>query len=355
MVVRVSILGRAAAGRAYHAFLAVPAAAGFFDLWHRLHRDKALIVMYHGVLPAAATRDLHFNNNHVSTDSFEWQLRFLRDRYTLVPLSEILRRLRDGAPVGGLAAVTFDDGYLSIYEHAASILFRLGIPATVFLIAGLVGSGCLTWYDRLELLLRGSHDNRLEVNGRRYHFDGRSRDSTWALKTFLKTLPPDERDDAITRLFPEPRLSVQTVEEPFRLMDWPQVLELHRRGLSFGVHSYSHPNLSRVPALALAREIDAATRIVADRLSMSVAQLCFSYPDGDFNLTIRNHVEGLGLLGAVAVIDDLVRPGSDPFTVPRVGIYSNYSQAMFRDSTVGFTRHLKRFRPSPLSRFAMTS
>jgi peptidoglycan/xylan/chitin deacetylase (PgdA/CDA1 family) len=50
----------------------------------------------------------------------------------IVPLATIVERLRSGASLDGLVAVTFDDALLGVAEHAVPILSDLGVPATVF-------------------------------------------------------------------------------------------------------------------------------------------------------------------------------------------------------------------------------
>src|SRR5207249_10245504 len=128
----------------------------------------------------------------------------------------------------------------------------------------------------------------------------------------------------------------------YRLMDWSQILALHAGGFSFGVHSATHPNLSRVTPQNLSREIDEAAHELSIRLRVPLSELCFSYPDGDYNETLKRRIASSGLYGAVTVREALVTGGDDPYALPRVGISRHHSPASFLDVTVGFTRFLKR-------------
>ena len=67
-------------------------------------------------------------------------LGWLAAHYDVVPLHEFVDRLTRGAVLRSLAAVTFDDGYTGVFEHAVPILDALGIPATVFIVADAVGA-----------------------------------------------------------------------------------------------------------------------------------------------------------------------------------------------------------------------
>jgi peptidoglycan/xylan/chitin deacetylase (PgdA/CDA1 family) len=75
----------------------------------------------------------------VKVEAFEAQMRFLMEHAQVVTLKELL----SGASSSGshfTCAVTFDDGYASVYNHAFLILRALGLPATVYLTTSVVGA-----------------------------------------------------------------------------------------------------------------------------------------------------------------------------------------------------------------------
>jgi peptidoglycan/xylan/chitin deacetylase (PgdA/CDA1 family) len=98
-----------------------------------LSRRRAVILMYHSL----RTQGPFFS---VRPDDFEWQMHYLsRNRIPVVRLSELVRRLRAREPLGGAVAITFDDGYQDNYTLAFPILQRYGFPATIFMVAGMIG------------------------------------------------------------------------------------------------------------------------------------------------------------------------------------------------------------------------
>src|SRR5437870_2540680 len=139
-----------AAGVYHAAALPMLSSSGLFRLLRWLQRRSALILMYHGVMDTAGRGQPLPNVNQVDVAALRWQLEFIRKHYTVVPLIEIVRRIKRSEPIDGLAAITFDDGYLTVYENAAPILRVLNLPSTVFLIAGCVEQGHMPWYDRVE-------------------------------------------------------------------------------------------------------------------------------------------------------------------------------------------------------------
>src|ERR1043166_8770341 len=108
--------------------------------------DAALILCYHNVV-APGDDTVREASLHLAADRFERQMRWLAAHYQVVTLRELVDRLAVGRSLGTLAAVTFDDGYAGVYAHALPILQRLGLPATVFLVAEAVGTATAFAWD----------------------------------------------------------------------------------------------------------------------------------------------------------------------------------------------------------------
>lgn len=95
------------------------------------------VLMYHSVYPQAPAQ----NRLSVSAESFERQMRFLRDRaYNVVHLDELAGMIRSGTPIPPkTVAVTFDDGYRNNYQHAFPVIKKYKIPVTMFIIVDEIG------------------------------------------------------------------------------------------------------------------------------------------------------------------------------------------------------------------------
>ncbi len=116
------------------------------------HRVQTPVVLYHSVEPndhnPLLTGDIH----NITPEILHAQLSFLKKHFSIVPVDEIVERLQSGKNVKGLGAVTFDDGYRSVFEHAAPVLEDTGITATVFLTTSLL-QGDVLWRDKIRLLI----------------------------------------------------------------------------------------------------------------------------------------------------------------------------------------------------------
>lgn len=224
----------------------------------------------HEAIPILAYHSVHPRRTDplsVHPDALERQLQWLLSRgHRFVSLQEYhAHYLRE--QTRGLAAVTFDDGYEDNFLHAFPILQRLNIPATIFLVSGLVG--------------------------------GRGDDPSAALEA---------------RLGPHP------------LLTWSQILEMQENGISFGSHTVTHPWLTRLPPETARREIAVSKVTLEARLGRSVSYFC--YPAGHHDPVVTELVRAAGYAGAVVTPR---APGvqEGPFTLKRVGIYHHDTPARF--------------------------
>jgi len=71
----------------------------------------------------------------ISPNDFRIHMEYLRDNdFTVIPLDEMIERLRNHEELPEKAvAITFDDGYLSIYDEAFPLLQGFDFPFTVFI------------------------------------------------------------------------------------------------------------------------------------------------------------------------------------------------------------------------------
>ncbi|HEY9055352.1 MAG TPA: polysaccharide deacetylase family protein [Rectinemataceae bacterium] len=109
---------------------------------------RVVILMYHNIVFGRTgneyNRDIY---------NFEHDLAFIRARYQIIDLGELLdyaagkKKLEHDA-----AIITFDDGDLSMYAIAYPLLREYGIKATFFLISGFVGDvGYMNWNQIAEM------------------------------------------------------------------------------------------------------------------------------------------------------------------------------------------------------------
>jgi peptidoglycan/xylan/chitin deacetylase (PgdA/CDA1 family)/CelD/BcsL family acetyltransferase involved in cellulose biosynthesis len=237
--------------------------------------DRLLIVAWHNVertwnYPAAPG---------AGAAGFEHQLRRLQRLGTIVPLAPSLRQLTTGQPLPPRAiALTFDDGYRDNLEVGAPVLERLGLPATFFLVPGILDGTVSPWWETVAWALRRTPRASVDFQGQTLATRGRAaRRTLEALTDRLKEHDQAGRGRAVAELVE--RLEPHGEPDHRRLfLDWEGARELLRRGFEVGAHSSDHAILAREsPAAQLTDLVESRRRLEAE-LDVTVDVL--AYPNG---------------------------------------------------------------------------
>jgi peptidoglycan/xylan/chitin deacetylase (PgdA/CDA1 family) len=121
-------------------------------------------------------------------------------------------------------AITFDDGYRTVYDRAFPVLQRYGMTGTVFVTPGV-----------------------------------------------KKPANSAERLPAL---------------EGRMMLSWHQIREMQDAGMDIGAHSCTHPRLTELPMERARAEILGSRSIIQEMLGQPVA--CFAYPFGRYDVRIRD-------------------------------------------------------------------
>jgi peptidoglycan/xylan/chitin deacetylase (PgdA/CDA1 family) len=276
-------------------------------------RRACLILTYHRVA-VSAEDPLELC---VAPERFREQLQVLRSLGDIVPLGE-LARLRGRR--GVRFAITFDDGYADNALAAAPILDGEGAAATVFVVAGAVGSRRPFWWDRLsQLLFAATAPPSLELDGERFALGGRTAAERMnvylAVWSRLRLLTPALVEQALEQV--EQAVGPVDGANGARPVDEAELMALAQT-LEIGGHTVSHPSL---PTLASGRQRDELEvgRSLLERLIDRPVR-AFAYPFGDYDADTRRAVKDAGFRYACTVHEGPVSVFSSRFLLPRVTV-----------------------------------
>ncbi len=246
------------------------------------------ILMYHRVLPREAGPILD-DGICVTPELFEENLVFLKQHFDIVSLKDVLGT---GRRIKKPCVITFDDGWLDTYHVAFPILRRLQIPATVFLPTGMIGTNRIFWYERVGRLIMhdaptdhdlGMAKQRLEtlvdtpipasLRTRGLLYDSVVRD--------LKRLPPQEIEARLEKAEHQSFGRPQADGGGRILMNWDEVEEMGRSGITFGSHGVNHHILSVLTYEEQRFEIVTSRSHLLEKNVNFVD--CISFPNGNYN------------------------------------------------------------------------
>jgi peptidoglycan/xylan/chitin deacetylase (PgdA/CDA1 family) len=267
------------------------------------------------------------------------------------PFEDVVRLGSSGRLSGPTVVVTFDDGYADTLGAALPLLQSYGVPATVFLTSGYIGSDREFWWDALEriLLMPGRLPSSLRVTiGEHvrewqfaesleysaescgHHCDWGAFDAPpterhaayremWAL---IGPLREDARRAVLDELFVAANLE-NTARETHRLLREPEVLQLGRSDLvQFGSHSVTHSMLSSL------NEAEQRQEIVVSKASLEALTgrpvTMFAYPYGQkehYTQETVGMVREAGFLCACSNFPGVLTPRTSLYEIPRLQVY----------------------------------
>jgi peptidoglycan/xylan/chitin deacetylase (PgdA/CDA1 family) len=186
-------------------------------------------------------------------------------------------------------AVTFDDGFASVFDVAEPILTRLGLRGTVFAPTAFMG-------ERQHLNWQG-------------------------IEAWRGTPHADE----------------------LRCMTWDELGQLADRGWEIGSHTCSHPHLTTLSDEALREEM----RGSFEQCSAHLGRPCRSiaYPYGEVDVRVAALAREAGYETGACLAGSLVPLGAHLW--PRVGIWRDDSNVRFRVKISRLTRSARATRMGP--------
>lgn len=243
----------------------------------------------------------------------ERQLRGLQRAARVVPLGEALAALANGRRLGPRAvALTFDDGYRDNLDLAVPLLERLGLPATFFLVPGLLSREAQPWWETLGWAFESGRrkvvhweDEKLELAPatRRADYD--------RVAERLKRRSRAARDTAVSQLVELFDPSGDAPRTDGLFLDWDGARDIVRRGFEVGSHSMYHAILTEEPPEDQYRDLEQSRQLLQAELGVTIDLL--AYPNGgprDFDRTTLAATRAAGYSHALTTLHGPNRAGT---------------------------------------------
>ena len=306
--------------------------SGTARVFRHLNRGKVPILMYHGLHTGDVDPLVNFDGMYVHRERFEQQMKYIARHYAVVPLEKV----RQGSLSERRVAITFDDGYASIFRHAFPILKALRLPATVFVSTAFVQWRMIMWWDRLRLAITGTRDRAITV---RYgsHRERMLTDSHAAkttvlhrLHSLLRGLKPMERTQVLDGL--DGGIATRDLSL-HQALTVGEMREMADAGISFQSHGVTHAAFGSLSDEEIAWELR-DSRVTIERW-VGRPVTWFAYPFGDRDPRARQVLATTGYAGAVSCRETLSHPDDDSFAIPRVAVGDPISMPQFIGAVSG--------------------
>jgi peptidoglycan/xylan/chitin deacetylase (PgdA/CDA1 family) len=312
-------------------------------------RGRFTILMYHRVVTGVELSSQFIQPGmYVTTETFDRQVRFLREHFDVLSMHELLSiwRGKSWNAKRRYCVITFDDGWLDNYVHAFPVLRRYDVPATIFLPTGIIGTTMWFWPEELGWLSRRfallPSQRRAEIlaslkrggswlNGIACAMEGGQSEE---LIERCKAVSHNQVGELVSRLAVE----IEARLPDLRLvMNWAEVGEMSAGKISFGSHSVSHKILTMVTDAELNEEVYGSLDALRKQ-NVNWAPV-FCYPNGNYSPKVIRCVESAGYCAATTT-----EPGwedqktSRLFQLKRIGVHNDLtcSDALFAFHLAGY-------------------
>ena len=235
-------------------------------------------------------------------------LSYLRkNRYDLISLQELFRRLAEREPLKRAVAFTIDDGYFDHGRVAGPIFAEFDCPVTIFAVSGFLDGKIWLWWDQVQYICEATSLDTLKARvgneERTYCLDSAqsrlvtAHDISW----WCQDASHGDREVCIANLSRDADVEIPaTPPHQFAPLSWDEARQLEKRGVTFGPHTITHPVLSSTSDEQAQNEIQTSWKRLGEELASPVPVFC--YPHGrrrDFGPREMEIVQRTGLWGAV--------------------------------------------------------
>lgn len=288
---------------------------------------SATILMYH--------RICELDNDPfqlcVAPENFERQLEFLCKHKKAVSVAQLLRMIRNKERLTDVVAITFDDGYLDNYEVALPLLERYQIPATFFVVTGMINSNEEFWWDQLERIFFAKSElpDNLILNISDVTMEWKLTQEPGITRNVARRTVFENIYPRIAELSPMERAIVmfelrnwsgitEIARDTHQIMGYRELIKIDQKGpFDVCAHTVSHPVLTELGKSDLYSELvdskESLNKIFGKgRLS------AMSFPHGKFNRATLQAVKDVGYEFCCTSIQDRAYAYTSSFLLPRM-------------------------------------
>lgn len=306
---------------------------GAFAPFRFLNRAKVPILMYHRF-----SRDNNFNAT--SAETLTKHLEYLTKHYKIIPLSELVAKLKNNEPIApNTAVITIDDGYDDAFEIAFPIFKNFNASATLFVVTDFLDGKIWIWTDKARYLLFNTKltEFDFEIGAKKFEIKLTDKNSrlnfATKINSELKKLSTPERDEKINELAKIAQSELPSLPpREFAPISWTSAWEMDKNGVTIESHTVTHPILTNIDENELAFELTKSREVLQEKLNREIKIFC--YPNGNVASRESQAVSQANYDCAVTTEIRLSTATDNLFLLPRIDAEPEMTR--FIQSTSGF-------------------
>ena len=316
-----------------------------------------VVITYHGIFSAGYHEHSPTLDGHlVTAERFRRHMRLLQSEYNLISPQQFLAYLRgETACPPRSVLLTCDDGLANVLTEMLPIIGELELPFLVFLTgASASEQPSMLWYEKLYLWLeQGKGSARLQLPDSSELLIVRSGNPAVQWRPCIRTLSrfdADQREQLLGELrtqlgISETWDSEYSQNEPrrrrFFVLNAAEARALVSAGVTIGVHTMSHPMLSKMSEQSAYTEMaESRARLEA---AIGVPVWAIAYPFGDPEAVGPRESELAKRAGFQCgfVNSEMHTYTDERFMIPRIHVSSEMSTAELDAHLSGFYRRIR--------------
>lgn len=302
------------------------------------------ILTYHRVDYPQAKPELSPRLLSATPESFEEQMRIIKQNYTPVTAQQVLENIYHKQPLPPHPVlITFDDGYMDFEQYAWPILERYAIPAVLFIATDYPDNPQRhLWWDRLYHALHQTQHKQVSISEKQnypLHTSAEKMRAFRSISNQIKAIPHHIAmpliEEVCTLLEVEPHTHNY-------IMSWDQIQAVSQAGVEIAAHTCSHPILPQVSVDDAITEAIQSRYIVKEKVGYDLP--IFAYPSGGASTAIAQHLANAGFKLAFTTrrgINNL--PSENPLLLKRININYKTPLNVIRGQLLGNSRFLYPF------------
>lgn len=295
--------------------------AGFVDSYgfirKQLFKSQVAILSYHRV---GDPNEFPWNVPMVTTEDFESQMKYLIKSFEIISIDAVIKCLLQGDYLPKKAVIiTFDDGYKGNFTYAYPILKKYNMTANINVSTAHIDTGNIFWWDKIKWVLWNTKLQHIDLGKfgiyRLHSLDDRIR-LALNLIDKLKKLSEKEKNLTIKEIIRASGVRIPLDISDKLILSWNDIREMQIGGITFGAHSLTHPNLTKIPYEAARVEISQSKKDLQEKLDQEIT--LFAYPNGDFNNDTIELVKDEGFDCGLTTIPMMFNQRIDPYKLGRI-------------------------------------